>query len=113
MLKHIKHLRSQGFSTAIINERLAGLTFAEIDTDSTSTIATEIAPQNAPDGLQQAPGVLVALEAMRSEIDAIRAVANEGKRIQRDAIYLIAIGIVIGLLFAVGMILLAWLYSGA
>ena len=49
---------------------------------------------------------------MRSEIAAIRAVANEGKRIQRDAIYLIAIGIVIGLLFAVGMILLAWLYSG-
>jgi len=113
VLKEVSNLRLQGLQTLAINEQLAGLTFAEIDTDSNNTIDTAIAPQSAPDGLQQAPGVLVALEAMRSEIDAIRAVANEGKRIQRDAIYLIAIGIVIGLLFAVGMILLAWLYSGA
>lgn len=114
VLKHVRSLRTQGLTTADINEQLAGLTFAVIDTDEHRADSGEIVPQTAPEGLQQAPAPIVTVDtiiAIQRQIEALQQARQEDVRSRRDAIYLIAIGIVIGLLFAVGMIVLAWLYS--
>jgi len=113
VLKHIKHLRSQGFNTAIINERLAGLTFAEVITDERteddsagdSEALASVSPQ---EGLQQAPGVIVALQAMQRQIDGLQ----QANRRRFDSITILGVGICIGLLFAAILIGLAWLYGG-
>jgi DNA-binding transcriptional MerR regulator len=114
VLRHVRSLRAQGLTATDINVQVAGLTFAVIESDEQSPSAdTAIAPTStAPDAAQASPAILVSLDAMQRQIDAIQQVTNEGKRIQRDTIYLISIGIMIGMLFTVGMIVLAWLYGG-
>lgn len=109
VLKHVRSLRAQGLTVADINEHLAGLTFAVVDaSEQTTGESKEIASLSSPEGLQQSPGVIVALEAMQRQIDAIQQ-ANRGRF---DTVTVLGIGICIGLLFAVGMIVLAWLYGG-
>jgi DNA-binding transcriptional MerR regulator len=103
VLKHVKALRSQGLTVPVINEQLAGLTFAEIDTSAADSVT--IASVGSQEGVQQAPGVIVALQAIEQRIDAI-----ERKRL--DTVTAIGIGICIGLLFAAILISLAWLYGG-
>ena len=50
VLRHVKALRSEGLQTVAINEQLAGLTFAEIDTeDSNAGDREEIEPTIWPD----------------------------------------------------------------
>ena len=117
ILKHVKHLRSQGFSTTIINEQLAGLTFAEIEQsdqpDDEPSLDIAIAPQNVSDALQASPAILMTLEAMRSEIASIRAVASEAKQGQKDAIQWFAFGFIAAGIFFLIIIVAAWLYGGA
>ena len=109
VLKQVKDLRYQGLQTEAINAQLAGLTFAVVDNDEQpSADSSELAPVASQEGLQQSPGVIVALEAMQRQIDAIQQ-ANRGRF---DTVTVLGIGICIGLLFAVGMIVLAWLYGG-
>ena len=109
VLKHVRSLRAQGLTVADINEQLAGLTFAVVDaSEQTTGDSKEIAPLGSPEGLQQSPGVIVALEAMQRQIDAIQ----QDNRRRFDTVTVLGIGICIGLLFAVGMIVLAWLYGG-
>ena len=110
VLKHIKHLRSQGFNTAIINERLAGLTFAEVITversEDDSADSEDLATQNAPESLQQAPqSFVVALQHIERRMDAY-------ERRRLDTVTSIGLGFVGGLLFCAILILLAWLYGG-
>lgn len=100
LLKHLKHLRSQGFNTGTINAQLAGLTFAEVITDERSEgdsapDSEAIVPTTAQEGLQQAPGVLVALQAIEQRIDAI-------ERRRLDTITSSGIGLCIGLLDIIG-----------
>jgi len=58
----------------------------------------------------EAPGqtqaIIMAVQGMRHELDALHSAR------QLSAVTLIGIGICVGLLFAVGMIILAWLYRG-
>jgi len=54
----------------------------------------------------------MALEAMHSEIAAIRAVASEAKQGQRDNIIMFGFGFIAAALMFLLLIVLAWLYSG-
>jgi len=94
-----------------IIQRLGETTFAEIDDDQPSTQTgnlAQIAPTTAQEGLGQAPAMLVALQAMQAQIAALQ----QANRRRFDTVTVLGIGICIGLLFAVGMIVLAWLYGG-
>lgn len=113
VLKHVKALRSQGLTVPVINEQLSGLTFAEIDNDTGSSSSMngdseELAPTTAQEGLQQAQAqaLVMVVESLRSEVKAIQ----EARRF--DAVGLVGLGIVIGLVFATMFIALASLYGG-
>jgi len=114
VLLQVRDLRAQGLHTETINEQLAGLTFAVIESDEQSPPAdTEIAPTStAPDGLQQAPVVLVALEAMQRQLDAVRIIASEGKQARRDNVIVFGFGFMTAALMFLLLIVLSWLYGG-
>lgn len=106
VLKHVKALRAQGLTVPVINEQLTGLTFAEIDT--TPVDSEELAPLASQEGPQQAPAVLMVLNDLQRQIDAIQ----QANRSRLDSVTLLGVGVCIGLLFAAILIGLAWLYGG-
>jgi len=115
VLKQVKDLRYQGLQTDAINDRLAQLAFPEIDTDSNITIDTAIAPHNAPDGLQQAPGMVAMIEtvnAVQRRLEALERSASEAKQGQRDNIIMFGFGFIAAALMFLLLIVLAWLYGG-
>ncbi len=117
ILKHIKHLRSQGFNTATINAQLAGLTFAEVITDERSEgdsvpDSEAIASVASQEGLQSTQALIMVVQDLQRQIDAIQQANQQANRNRLDSVTLLGVGVCIGLLFAVGMILLAWVYGG-
>ena len=66
----------------------------------------EIAPLASQEERLQAPAIVVALEAMQRQIDAIQQTRKE------MTVTLIGMGFVGGLLFCTILIVLAWLYAG-
>lgn len=115
VLRHVQSLRDQGMTTALINEQLATLTFAEIDTDSTSTDTHAISLPNAQDAQDDASDITLALHAittMRSDIDALKAFVVDSRHGQRDYMQGIGVGFVAALLFMIAIIGMAVLYGG-
>jgi DNA-binding transcriptional MerR regulator len=114
VLSMVRDLRAQGLHTETINEQLEGVTFAVVDTDEQSAAdSEELAPMASQEGLQQAPPVLVALQAMQTQIDAIQQARQEDRRPRFDIVTAIGLGFVGGLIFMLAVIVLAWLYSGS
>jgi len=112
VLKHVRSLRAQGLTVAVINEQLAGLTFAEIDTNGfTVTNSEELAPLATQEGLQSTQALIMVVESLQSEVNAIKQANQEASRRRFDTVTVLGIGICIGLLFAVGMIVLASIYG--
>jgi len=105
VFKHVRSLRAQGLTVADINEQLAGLTFAVVDTDEQNAgDSEELASVAAQEGLQQAQGIIVALEAMQRQIDGLQAErANRRAGWERDALIFI-IGLGVGVLLLVGVL---------
>jgi len=113
VLKHVRSLRAQGLTVADINEQLAGLTFAVVETDEqTVTNSEELAPHASQEGLQSTQALIMVVESLQSEVNAIKQANQEASRRRFDTVTVLGLGICIGLLFAVGMIVLAWLYGG-
>lgn len=116
VLRHVKALRSEGLQTVAINEQLAGLTFAEIDTGDHSPVdSEEIEPTAAQEKLQQTPGPIMAPEyfmAIERRFEALEAAMQEDQRYRFDQLTMLGIGVCIGLLFCAILIGLAWLYGG-
>ena len=111
VLKTVKDLREEGFSSARINEKLSGLTFAEIDISEIAPADSEdtaIAPTTAQESPQQAQAFMVVAQDLQRQIDAIQ----KANRRRLDSVTLLGLGICIGLLFAAILIGLAWLYGG-
>jgi DNA-binding transcriptional MerR regulator len=111
VMKHVKSLRDDSLSVNLINEQLAGLTFAEIDSDP-STDSHAIAYQDAPDAPESSPASIVALDAMRSDIDVLKAFVADSRQSQRDGVLMFGVGFIAALLFVVVIIGLAVLYGG-
>ena len=110
VLKHVKALRAQGLTVPVINEQLAGLTFAEIDTTAPDSEA--IAPTTAPGELQSTQALIMVVESLRSEVNAIQQARQEERHNRIDTVTAIGLGLCMGLLFAAILIGLAWLYGG-
>lgn len=124
VLKHVKALRMQGLTVPVINEQLAGLTFAEVDTDEqTVTNSEELATQNAPERLRQEAVAIMVVEAvnaiedriqarLESRLVAIETSNQEAKQNRRDGVSWFAIGFLVAGFLFLGMVLLSWLYGG-
>ncbi len=118
VLKYIALLRSEGMQKGAIVQRLGETTFSEIEPDDTiepTNDSTELAPLASQEGLQQTQGAIVAPEYLMTierRFEALEAARQEDKRDRIDRLTMLGIGICIGLLFSVGMIVLAWLYGG-
>ena len=112
VLKHVKSLRAQGLTVARINEQLAPLTFAEIDTNEQDTKVVE-APQDAQNA-QERTGthqlMRVALDDLRTEFDAKLAVLQ--RRREPSCFVGLGLGFIAALLFVIVIVLLAVLYGG-
>ena len=110
VLKHVKALRAQGLTVPVINEQLAGLTFAEIDT--TAADSEELAPLASPGELQSTQALIMVVESLRSEVNAIQQARQEERHNRIDTVTAIGLGLCMGLLFCAILIGLAWLYGG-
>jgi DNA-binding transcriptional MerR regulator len=109
VFKHVRSLRAQGLTVADINEQLQALTFAVVDTDEQSAgDSEELAPVASQESLHDVAAIIQALSSHQAQIDAIQ----QANRRRFDTVTVLGIGICIGLLFSVGMIVLAWLYGG-
>jgi hypothetical protein len=98
-MKHIKSLRDDGISVNLINEQLAGLTFAEIDTDP-STAEHQLAQPPTQTGADAAPGMIVApdyLMYLERRVDAVEQARREDKQQRRDRWWWWVAGLVCGL----------------
>ena len=111
VFKHVRSLRAQGLTVSDINEQLQSLTFAIVDTDEQSAPnghpdSEELAPLASQEAPQSTQAIIMVVESLRSEVKAIQ----EARRF--DAVGLVGLGIVIGLVFATMFIALASLYGG-
>ena len=107
VFKHVRSLRAQGLTVSDINEQLQSLTFAVVDTDEQpSADSEELAPMASQEAPQSTQAIIMVVESLRSEVKAIQ----EARRF--DAVGLVGLGIVIGLVFATMFIALASLYGG-
>jgi DNA-binding transcriptional MerR regulator len=120
-LKYIAQLRAENLQQAAIAQRLQETSIGEVETlvalqgpsigPPPPEEMKELAPVAAQEGLQQAQGLVVALEAMQRQIDAIQQAAQHADRRRFDTVTVLGIGICIGLLFAAILIGLAYLYG--
>lgn len=111
VLKMVKQLREQGFTVARINEQLATLTFAEIDTSEQDTEPVALQPAS-PDAQHSTPAVIVALDDLQELIRAIQQGNQATQQTQRDFVVGLALGALgMGLLIIL-LLLLAVLYGG-
>ena len=106
VLSMVRDLRAQGLHTETINEQLEGVTFAIVDNDEQSAgDSEELAPLASQEAPQSTQAIIMVVESLRSEVKAIQ----EARRF--DAVGLVGLGIVIGLVFATMFIALASLYG--
>ena len=120
-LKYIAQLRAENLQQASIAQRLQETSIGDVETlvtlqdppisPSLLEERKELAPVAAQEGLQQAQGLVVALEAMQRQIDAIQQAVQHADRRRFDTVTVLGIGICIGLLFAAILIGLAYLYG--
>ena len=113
VLKHVKALRAQGLTVPVINEQLAGLTFAEIDTEVHDSVDSgEIAPATAQDGPQSTQAFIMVVQDLQRRFEAIEQARHDERHNRIDTVTAIGLGLCMGLLFAAILIGLAWLYGG-
>ena len=109
--RYIASLRKEGMSKPQIILRLRETSFGHVDTEQ--PIENPIEPlqsqqESLQEGLQSPQALVMVVDSLQRRFDALEA-AN---RRRFDTVTVLGIGICIGLLFAVGMIVLAWLYGG-
>ena len=120
-LKYIAQLRAENLQQAAIAQRLQETSIGDVETlvalqgpsigPPPPEEMKELAPVASQEGLQQAQGLVVALEAMQRQIDAIQQAVQHADRRRFDTVTVLGIGICIGLLFAAILIGLAYLYG--
>ena len=112
-LQYIAQLRAEKMQLPEITARLQEASIGDIETLVPSDPQTTFqVPSNPPEGLQQTQGVIVAIESLRSEIEAIRQTRVQDMIARRDNVTWFAIGFMVAGFIFLGMVLLSWLYSG-
>jgi DNA-binding transcriptional MerR regulator len=113
VLSYVKQLRSEGMQADQIRTRIDETAFNEVEIITQQTTTEDYNPQQtAPDAIQPAPALMVVVQDLQRQIDAIQQARQEDKRQQIDRLTMLGIGICIGLLFCAILIGLAWLYGG-
>lgn len=110
VLRMVATLRAQGLQESAINERLAHITFVEVDNsdddaqqDALQRFATP--PQTAQDGLL----LPMAMDGMDKRIDALQRQIERQERNQRDRVLIFIAGACAGLVAAILLLLAAYL----
>jgi hypothetical protein len=111
VLRHVKALRDEGLQTIAINEQLATLTFAEIDTSEQAASAVALAP-TAPDAPTATPAPLLVLDDLQTLIRAIQQGNQTTQPTQRDFVVGLALGFLVACALFLLLLLLAVLYGG-
>jgi len=106
VLRHVKALRNEGLQTDAINEKLSGLTFAEIEVIDTlrlgsidSEASRHVPKANIIPFTQPQPGAIQQIDVSDTALIFKRLDALEQNT--RERIYFVAIGIALGLGLAV------------
>ncbi len=113
VLQMIAQLRAEKMLLPEITARLREVTFGDIAPPGPSAPPSTLqSPQNAQDGLQQTQGVLVALQALQAQVDAIREATGQDRQQRRDNVTAFGLGFIVAGFLFLGMVLLSWLYGG-
>ncbi len=90
--RQIKAWRDSGLSVEAINNTLSGNIPKAITTVTTPDNSTAL--QTATDAPESTPASIVMLDAMRSDIEALRAAVAESRHNQRDGVVMLGVGFV-------------------
>ena len=109
-LRKIKAMRDTGMAASAINIALS----ASIESPTTPlpSVVSPIEPQTNTGELQSTQAIVVALQAMRTDIAALQEARQEDRDKRIDTVTAIGLGFGIGLVFCAILIGLAWLYGG-
>ena len=124
-LKYIAQLRAENLQQAAIAQRLQETSIGEVETlvalqdppirPHLPEKMEESAPVAAQEGLQQAPAMLLVLNDLEKRIDtkfeALEAARQEDRRERLDRLTMLGLGICIGLLLALIIFVVGWLYG--
>lgn len=110
VLRAVATLRAQGLKETAINERLAKITFVEVDNpahDSQENPLQRFATphQTAQDGLL----LPVAIDALQKRLDAVDRHFERLERNQRDRVLIFIAGAAVGLVAAILLLLIVYM----
>jgi DNA-binding transcriptional MerR regulator len=113
VLRHVDSLRRLGLTVPVINEQLAGLTFAEIDTADNPS--ADVAPESSltvQEGQGNASGRLVSLDDYEKRLAFLEVYTQEDRRTQRDGVMMFGMGFLAACGLFILLLMLALLYGG-
>lgn len=102
VLRHVRSLRDLGLTASDINEQLAGLTFAVIDTEETP---------DAPEPLDLAPAPLVQQSIDHTVLERLVRLETVVEQSRHNRVSDIVLGVLLALGFMIIILLLASIYG--
>ncbi len=96
--RYIASLRKEGMSKPQIILRLRETTFGHVDTEQSIVKPIE-APQSLQESHQDTSSMIVALHAMQTDIEALKASTQDARQSQRDGVVMFGVGFIAALLF--------------
>lgn len=124
-LKYIAQLRAENLQQAAIAQRLQETSIGEVETlvalqnppipSPLLEQTDKLAPVAAQEGLQQAPAMLLVLNDLEKRIDAkfeaLESARQQDRRERVDRLTMLGVGICIGLLLALIIFIVGWVYG--
>ncbi len=109
--RYIARLRKEGMSKPQLILRLRETTFGHVDTELPITKPTE-SLQSLQESHKDIPAVIMALQAMQNDIEALKASSKVTATSRRDTVQVFVLGFLAACGLFVLLLLLAVLYGG-
>jgi DNA-binding transcriptional MerR regulator len=104
VLRTVRALRAQGLTVTAINDQLANMTFAVIDTEQEEPDTGKDVPQlpatTAPNAADSTPGMIVPqdyLAAIERRFEALEQAKVNDRRLVRDGVFMFMAGVCVAL----------------
>lgn len=108
VLRHVAQLRTQGLQTGEINAQLSTITFAVVDTEPAPTLTAPL--QATQEGQRATSTALQVVEALSTVLSPLEARINRLEA-RRFDVQSFAFGVIVGLLFVLVFIGVAWVVA--